>query len=288
MSRPLFRLLLAPLVAAALVAPARGGVEALPELAWSLTASVRPKIPKTLTPLRPIKPVEVEVTVVADAACLLSVDGGAAIALEENVPIEVEMAAGSRRLSARSTVSPTAEWTATVAIEAPKPRKVRIAMLKAIRETHLKERREGVFRDEKTALMWARRDNGLDIAWAPAAAYCERSTLAGFEDWRLPSLAELESIHAVWSRREFKIADSIALTGCCPWSSDRDGDEKLWNFNYRFRKPFLVSGRLSLGLRALCVRVAPEEEPTTPEQPSKPQAPIGPAETSEPPGSPGP
>lgn len=253
--------------------PVGAGVEVLPELAYKLALSASPamRIPKALRPLRPVKVVMVEVTVVADAPCLFTVDGGAAVALEENVPLEVEIAAGSRKLTASSTKTPAAIWTETVQIEAPKPRRVRIPMLKTLRETHLKERREAVFRDEKTDLMWARRDGGLDVTWKAAAAFCEQSTLAGFEDWRLPTLAELETLHAIWSQREFKILDPFVLTACCPWSTDLDGDERVWNFNFRFRKPFSVNGHLSLGLRALCVRDWVAEEPT--EEPAGEPAP---------------
>lgn len=256
MPRLPLRLLSALLVSLALAAPARAGLEALPELAWRAAVTTSPAmwVPKSLRPLRPVKAVPVEVTFVADAPCLLSVDGGASIALEAEVARTFEVAAGQRKLSARSESSPSAVWTATLAIEADKPRRVRIPMLKTMRETHLKERREAIYRDEKTDLMWARRDGGVDVTWKAASAFCERSTLAGFEDWRLPTLTELETLHAVWSQREFKILDPIALTGCCPWSTDRGADDKVWNFNFRFRKPFLVSGQLSLGLRALCVR----------------------------------
>ncbi len=268
--------LLALLAALFAAAPARAGLEALPELGYELAMGASPamRLPKSLRPLRPIKVVEVEVTVVADAPCLLTVDGGPAVALEESVPRQVEMAAGSRKLSAVSRASPSAIWTETVEIEAPKPRRVRIPMVKTIREAHLKERREAVYRDQKTELMWARRDNGLDLTWKGAAAHCEKSILAGYEDWRLPTLAELETLHAIWSQREFKILDPIGLSACCPWTTDLDSDERVWNFNFRFRKPFSVSRHLSLGLRALCVRNWLPDEPTEPPRKTAPAEPL--------------
>lgn len=49
--------------------------------------------------------------------------------------------------------------------------------------------------DPATGLMWAKKDNGSDLDWNQATAYCSKSRLAGFDNWRLPSLEELQGIY---------------------------------------------------------------------------------------------
>jgi len=48
--------------------------------------------------------------------------------------------------------------------------------------------------DEATGLMWAQDDSGMAIDWKTALAYAENSTYAGYDDWRLPNVKELQSI----------------------------------------------------------------------------------------------
>ena len=42
--------------------------------------------------------------------------------------------------------------------------------------------------------MWSQDDNGEHIYWKEALAYAESATLAGYDDWRLPNIKELQSI----------------------------------------------------------------------------------------------
>ncbi len=48
--------------------------------------------------------------------------------------------------------------------------------------------------DEATGLMWAQSDDGEGLDWVDALAYAEASELAGYDDWRLPNVKELQSI----------------------------------------------------------------------------------------------
>ncbi len=48
--------------------------------------------------------------------------------------------------------------------------------------------------DKATGLMWSQNDNGEGIEWADALSYAENSELAGYSDWRLPNVKELQSI----------------------------------------------------------------------------------------------
>jgi hypothetical protein len=53
---------------------------------------------------------------------------------------------------------------------------------------------EAVVRDEVTRLVWQRRLDPRRFTWKDAMAYCDVLTLAGWDDWRLPSRIELVSL----------------------------------------------------------------------------------------------
>jgi len=60
-----------------------------------------------------------------------------------------------------------------------------------IHETQIR----GYWIDPSTGLMWAGKDNGKDVNWRQAAKYCRNLRLAGYSDWRLPTIDELEGIY---------------------------------------------------------------------------------------------
>ena len=53
---------------------------------------------------------------------------------------------------------------------------------------------DGTVTDNATGLMWSQDDNGAAINWEAALAYAEAATTAGYDDWRLPNIKELQSI----------------------------------------------------------------------------------------------
>ena len=53
---------------------------------------------------------------------------------------------------------------------------------------------EGTVRDTATGLMWQQTLSRIPLTWKEAVKYCAESTLAGFTDWRLPTIHELFSI----------------------------------------------------------------------------------------------
>jgi len=53
---------------------------------------------------------------------------------------------------------------------------------------------EGTVSDHATGLMWQQADSGSGMDWEDALAYAESSTLADYDDWRLPNVKELQSI----------------------------------------------------------------------------------------------
>jgi hypothetical protein len=121
--------------------------------------------------------------------------------------------------------------------------------------------------DPSTGLMWARKDNGSDIKQGQALNYCKNLRLAGFRDWRLPEIDELQQIYdpsvvsGVWSGNGdgLHVKGDIRMTGYCGWSATRGTESyAAWCFS------FTNGGRLSFAMsfpgyrRALCVRRAGE------------------------------
>lgn len=82
---------------------------------------------------------------------------------------------------------------------------------------------DGTVLDTGTNLMWADKDNGVDIQWAAAKTYCESFTAGGYKDWRMPTKNELAGLYDS-SHRDgqglHKATSLITLSGCCPWTSN--------------------------------------------------------------------
>ena len=85
--------------------------------------------------------------------------------------------------------------------------------------------------DPSTGLMWAKKDNGSNVTQAQAEDYCRNLNLAGFHDWRLPTITELKGIYdgkpggagpGVYSAAgSGHTKGSITLTGTMIWSSSQ-------------------------------------------------------------------
>ncbi len=125
----------------------------------------------------------------------------------------------------------------------------------------------GYWVDPSTGLIWAAKDNGKDVNWHKATSYCRDLRLAGYSDWRLPTIDELEGIYERYSTDAddhrsfvfgFRIKGKLALTGFS-WSSTRGTDSRGRPSGTAYRANPL-HGRFAddLGyksnLRALCVR----------------------------------
>ncbi len=88
--------------------------------------------------------------------------------------------------------------------------------------------------DRQRGLMWATADNKKDITFAEAGDYVEDFTLAGYADWRFPTLQELETLYVETSENQtppgpgcyggYDIHRFFELTCCCPWALQEDGN----------------------------------------------------------------
>ena len=133
----------------------------------------------------------------------------------------------------------------------------------------------GYWVDPSTGLMWAGKDNGKDVSWKNAVKYCRDLRLAGFSDWKLAALDELEAIYdgganspgenppSRWHGAEpmtFHVKGNLFLTGI-QWTSSRRPDDRgkpsgyAWRFDFNEGRPFGGDEEwFTTNKRALCVR----------------------------------
>ena len=123
-----------------------------------------------------------------------------------------------------------------------------------------------VWVDPTTHLMWARKDNGANVALDAAKRYCQSLRLGGYADWRLPEIEELDSIYDPSANRtytydakayEYHVKGGLVLTGWV-WSDTMWGTNGFGKNNYasNFSEPGRNWGTIGRadGHRALCVR----------------------------------
>ena len=115
--------------------------------------------------------------------------------------------------------------------------------------------RGGTVTDKESELMWTDLDNGRDITWERANAYCENLSLAGHDDWRLPTMDELKGLYGA------KVATchgegegSIKLTSNYLWSSDLKSTSSAWYFSISVGEGGSYALRHLFAGRALPVR----------------------------------
>ncbi|MEW6365719.1 MAG: DUF1566 domain-containing protein [Acidobacteriota bacterium] len=80
------------------------------------------------------------------------------------------------------------------AIPAPRP-PAAVGAHEAARDGRLVAYDDGTVLDTESGLMWAAKDNGANIKWDAATAYCASFRAGGHSDWRMPTTAELRSIY---------------------------------------------------------------------------------------------
>lgn len=107
--------------------------------------------------------------------------------------------------------------------------------------------------DPATGLNWTSEDNGSDVNWNQANAYCSNLRLGGYSDWRLPTIDELQGIYD--ERSSIHVKGNLILSTNWQWSSSQaSASGGAWYFAFNVGKrgssPFRDGGYL----RALCVR----------------------------------
>jgi hypothetical protein len=108
--------------------------------------------------------------------------------------------------------------------------------------------------DPDTHWMWTSADNGSGVSWIQAQRYCRDLTLAGFHNWTLPSIDDLQKLVGGASQSTYRIKAPIKLSGW-QWSSTpgkQDGEGWALDFGDGARAS-VAAGDSGLN-RALCVR----------------------------------
>jgi hypothetical protein len=132
--------------------------------------------------------------------------------------------------------------------------------------------KRGYWVDHSTGLMWASKDNGTDVSWKQAVNYCRDLRLAGFSDWRLADMAQLQPIYdpkanapglagSLKKQRTviWHVKGNLFLTGI-QWTSNYGMDNRgrplgyAYYFDFNSGKPDDDERGYSSGKRALCVR----------------------------------
>lgn len=196
-----------------------------------------------------------------DLDCMVTVAPDPAQKLAPGTVLEIEVPIGTIEVRATAVEASEAQIVESFTLEEGERQRVKLKMAKALSELRKLEARERTYRDIETRLMWPTADNGSDVTWVRAGKICDDLKHGGWEDWRLPTVEELDGLQQMWSQRAFKTPDPITLTSCCPWSSERIDAERAWNYNFRFRRPFEGHVNYSYDLRALCVRDGSDEIP---------------------------
>lgn len=66
--------------------------------------------------------------------------------------------------------------------------------LRALVESGLVDKEDGTIFDTTTNLLWQQSPSNKKFTWESANEYCKSLTLAGHNDWRLPTKEELEHL----------------------------------------------------------------------------------------------
>jgi opacity protein-like surface antigen len=118
--------------------------------------------------------------------------------------------------------------------------------------------------DPATGLTWTMADNGSDVNWNQANAYCLNLRLGGYSDWRLPTIDELQGTYDpgidvpghLWKGEAttFHVKGNLKLSGGFQWSSTQKNAGQAWYIFLRNGKRYSIQLSDSYGWRALCVR----------------------------------
>lgn len=183
----------------------------------------------------------------ADAVCQLQINGKPSGALQAGVKRTLQVNPGTIELVC--TRAPNVEERVKVEVRAGQAATARLRFLWRATD-------QGVV-DTSQGLVWTRSDNGTDVDWTAAGAWCA----AQGKDWRLPSRAELERLTASAAGEttpcrdaQCKVPGLFSLTGYWMWTGDRDSNGRAY-YHYLHTGHSQVSAiDYRLNARALCVR----------------------------------
>ena len=109
--------------------------------------------------------------------------------------------------------------------------------------------------DQVTGLEWQRIDDNISRSWESAILYCAYLNIGDYVDWRLPSVAELQSI--VDYREDFPAINSTAFPNTNQeryWSSTKNIYQNNRSYAVNFEDGSILSGSNSQEYLVRCVR----------------------------------
>ncbi len=124
---------------------------------------------------------------------------------------------------------------------------------------------DGTVTDRQLGLMWAKSDNQGDIDWHEARQWIRftfpNTVPGGYDNWRMPTLAELKSLVTKTPTYESDCGQAVSIIGLiklsCGWVWTSQSDKlapTAWVFNFNNIYPFTVRKAQRRGYRALAVR----------------------------------
>lgn len=124
------------------------------------------------------------------------------------------------------------------------------------------EEKKNTWTDPETHLMWTRSDNGTDTNWQQAVDYCKNMKLAGYADWRLPTLDELKGVYDKSKDMPkrvttYPVRGDLQLSGIYEWSGTQVTPSKTASvFCYFYHPAGSEAHKLNDNFRdrVLCVR----------------------------------
>jgi formylglycine-generating enzyme required for sulfatase activity len=85
------------------------------------------------------------------------------------------------------------------------------------------------WKDGATGLMWTLKDNGTDVDWNQASAYCANLRLGRNSDWRLPTIDELQDIYDHTANvNGYRVEGNLLLSGWHWSSSQKNASGQAW------------------------------------------------------------
>jgi Protein of unknown function (DUF1566) len=89
----------------------------------------------------------------------------------------------------------------------------------------------GTVFDTRTNLMWAAKDNGVDIDWSGAKSYCDNYRGGDYTDWRMPTQDDLAALYDAAKNyksdceNDVHLTELIRLTCTWAWASEKRGSD---------------------------------------------------------------
>jgi hypothetical protein len=228
---------------------------------------LRPKKPQP-------KPAVATLMIVCDLACNWKLDGEAKghIDAGDSAKVSVQpsqhlvLAVSEDNLDqAQQVIKVEGKGQAVATIEL-KP--VRAARLKAEQQASDKaaeeaaekvarERSSAIWIDSASGLTWAKEDSYWGETWQQATDYCRSLQLAGYTDWRLPTIDELQGVYDPNTNVDGDhVNGNLKLTlPYSEWSSSQEyASGQAWTFDFRNGWRFSYQLDIHYNNRALCVR----------------------------------